>query len=293
MSVSTAYLGIILIWSTTPLAIKWSGEGPGFLFGLSARMLIGTLICLIIMAFMRVRLDWKKEALLTYLAASLGIFGSMLCVYWGAQYITSGMVSVLFGLTPLLTSVFAAIILRENSLNAIKLFGIFLALCGLVLVFYTDIAKSEIVYVGILAVIGATLLHSLSTVLIKKIGSQLPGIVINTGSLLISSFLFILVWLITDSELPQTLTLKSGGSILYLGVFGNVVGFTLYFYALKNMDASKIGLIPLITPVLALILGYVLNSETIGWTLISGTALIMLGLIFHNWRKTPVPVLDN
>src|SRR5512139_3832922 len=41
MSVPAAFLGVILIWSTTPLAIKWSAEGGGFLFGVSARMLLG------------------------------------------------------------------------------------------------------------------------------------------------------------------------------------------------------------------------------------------------------------
>ncbi len=292
MSVTTAYLGIIIIWSTTPLAIKWSGDGPGFLFGLTARMLIGTVICLLILAFMRVRLDWNKNALLTYLAASLGIFGSMLCVYWGAQHITSGMVSVLFGLTPLLTSVFAALILKENSLDLVKLFGIFLALCGLVLVFYTDIAQSNYAYIGILSVVCATILHSLSTVLVKKIDSKLPGLVINTGSLIVSSLLFIVVWFASSSDFPQILPFRSGASILYLGIFGNVIGFTLYFYALKNLDASKIGLIPLITPVLALLLGYVLNAEAIGLTLILGTGLIMLGLVFHNWKKPQMVTLD-
>ena len=44
MSVPAAYLGIILIWSTTPLAVKWSGEGPGYLFGVTARMVIGALL---------------------------------------------------------------------------------------------------------------------------------------------------------------------------------------------------------------------------------------------------------
>jgi len=292
MSVTTAYLGIIIIWSTTPLAIKWSGDGPGFLFGITARMIIGTLICLLILAFMRVRLEWHKNAILTYLAASVGIFGSMLCVYWGAQHITSGMVSVLFGLTPLLTSVFAAIILKENSLDLLKLFGICLALCGLVLVFYTDIARSDYANIGILAIVCATLLHSLSTVLVKKIDSRLPGIVINTGSLVVSSLLFIAVWLASQNPFPETIPLKAGTSILYLGVFGNVIGFTLYFYALKNMDASKIGLIPLITPVLALILGYVLNAEPIGLTLMLGTGLIMLGLLFHNWKRPRVTALE-
>ncbi len=290
MSVNAAYLGIILIWSTTPLAIKWSGDGPGFLFGVTSRMLIGALVCLLILAFMRLRLHWHKQAVQTYLAASLGIFGSMLFVYWGAQYITSGMVSVLFGLSPLLTSVFAAFMLKEKSLAPNKLLGIVIALCGLVVVFYSDIARSSNAYYGIVAVIAATGLHSLSTVMIKKIDCRLPGIIINTGTLLISSLLFLLVWSLTDSHLPDVIPLKSGGSILYLGIFANVVGFTLFFYALKNMDANKIGLIPLITPVIALLIGYVFNAEDVGWTLLAGTGLILTGLLAHNWRRPRVSV---
>jgi drug/metabolite transporter (DMT)-like permease len=285
MSITAAYLSIIVIWSTTPLAIKWSGDGPGFLFGVTSRMLIGLLICLVILAFMRVRLQWHRQAVHTYLAASLGIFGSMLLVYWGAQYITSGTVSVLFGLTPLLTSVFAAVLLKENSLDVSKIIGIFIALCGLLVVFYSDIASSEYAVDGIIAVLAATTLHSISTVLIKKIDCRLPGIVINTGTLLVSSLLFMLVWLFSDNTLPEVIPLKSGSSILYLGVFGNVIGFTLFFFALKNMDASKIGLIPLITPVIALIIGHAFNAEEVGWTLINGAVLILLGLVAHNWSS--------
>jgi drug/metabolite transporter (DMT)-like permease len=50
------------------------------------------------------------------------------------------------------------------------------------------------------------------------------------------------------------------------------------------MKASSLGLIPLITPVLALSLGYLLNSEEIGWTLMIGAGLILSGLFAHNWR---------
>jgi len=293
MSISAAYLGIIIIWSTTPLAIKWSGDGPGFLFGVTSRMLIGLLVCVLIMAFMRVRLHWSKQAVHTYLAASLGIFGSMLFVYWGAQYITSGMVSVLFGLSPLFTSIFAAILLKENSLDLSKILGILIALCGLVIVFYSDIANSHHAFNGIIAIVAATTLHALSTVLIKKIDCRLPGIVVNTGTLLVSCLLFLLAWLLSDSQLPESITLRTGGSILYLGILGNVVGFTLFFYVLKNMDANKIGLIPLITPVIALIIGHALNAEDIGWTLIVGTMLILLGLLAHNWRPRSAGIVIN
>lgn len=285
MSVPTAYIGIILIWSTTPLAIQWSGQGSGFLFGVTARMFIGAFICLLILAFMRIKLQWHKKAILTYFTASLGVFGSMLCVYWAAQYITSGMISVLFGLTPLLTSIFAALILNERSLQFGKILGIALGLLGLIAIFYTDIVQGEQAYYGMLAVVAATTLHSFSTVVIKRLDCQLQGIVVNTGTLIVSCALFVIVWILAGVELPQSIPLKSGASILYLGVIGNVVGFTLFYYALKNLNASSMGLIPLVTPVIALLLGYLFNNETIDLNLAIGSALIMSGLLAHHWDQ--------
>ena len=52
MGVPSAYLGVILIWSTTPLAILWSSQEVGFVFGVSSRMLIGAVLALIIAALM-------------------------------------------------------------------------------------------------------------------------------------------------------------------------------------------------------------------------------------------------
>ncbi|MET0109749.1 MAG: hypothetical protein ABW084_12685 [Candidatus Thiodiazotropha sp.] len=49
MSVPAAYLGIVLIWGTTPLAIKWSGEGVGYLFGVTGRMVIGVILALLVL----------------------------------------------------------------------------------------------------------------------------------------------------------------------------------------------------------------------------------------------------
>lgn len=54
MSVPAAYLGVILIWSTTPLTIKWSGEGVGFLFGVTGRMALGAALCVALIKLLRI-----------------------------------------------------------------------------------------------------------------------------------------------------------------------------------------------------------------------------------------------
>lgn len=55
MSVPAAYLGVVLIWGTTPLAIKWSGEGVGYLFGVTGRMVIGVVLALVLVYLMRLQ----------------------------------------------------------------------------------------------------------------------------------------------------------------------------------------------------------------------------------------------
>lgn len=284
MSVPAAYLGVILIWSTTPLAVKWSSEGAGFLFGSAARMLLGTVFCLIVLTVLRTRVPWHTAARRVYFASSIGIYGAMLCVYWGAQFIPSGLISVLFGLTPLVTAIMSAVFLQERSISTAKMFGIVLGIAGLVIIFRSELVLQHNAVYGIAAVLVSVLLHSTSTVLVKRHNAGLPAMVVNAGGLLVSSAMYLLTWLLFDRQVPSHMSLQASVSIVYLSLFGTVLGFSLYFYALRHLQANHIGLIPLITPVSALLLGQTFNGEHITAAIWTGTGLIMTGLILHQWH---------
>ena len=85
------------------------------------------------------------------------------------------------------------------------------------------------------------------------------------------------------AELPNEWPLRAGASIVYLGVIGSVLGYAMYFYALRHVSASKMALITLITPVVALMLGQILNNEMIDVEVWVGTVMILLGLTLHQW----------
>ena len=53
MSVPIAYICVIIIWSTTPLGISWSGDGVGYAFGVALRMTIGLIALLLIIRLMK------------------------------------------------------------------------------------------------------------------------------------------------------------------------------------------------------------------------------------------------
>lgn len=286
MSVPLAFIGVIVIWSTTPLAIKWSGEGPGYLFGVTGRMAIGALLCLLIINLLRKPLPWHKQARHAYLAATLATFTAMLSVYAGAQYISSGLVAVLFGLTPIITALFAQRILGERCLTAEKTAGMLFAIIGLAVIFAEDnLTRQDNLWLGAGLVLTATTLHSLSTVLVKRVNAQLSGITVTTGALVVTLPLFFITWLLLDGKPPAALPTHAAGSILYLGLVGSVIGYTLYYYVLRHSMASSVGLIPLITPVMALLLGNIANKENFSAELLIGTGLILIGLTLHQWGR--------
>ncbi len=285
MSVPAAYLGVILIWSTTPLAIQWSAQGASFSFAVMARMLIGLAICLLLLVATRTAFPFTPAARRLYAVSGLSMFVAMLLTYWGALHIPSGLISVIFGLSPLVTGVFAALWLSERTLTPIRLVGLGLALAGLWALFGQPWPGDGHATLGTAAVLAGMTAQALGLVWIKRLNVRVSALAITTGSLGVAVPFFVLAWALADSaQIPSDITPRASAAIIYLGVLGSVVGFTLYYYIIKHLDAGRVALITLITPVTALLIGQTLNAEFIpamGWV---GIALIGAGLVLYEWR---------
>ena len=285
MPLPAAYLTIILIWSTTPLAIKWSAQGVGFAFAVASRMAIGLAVAGLIMALWRIGLPLHRRARMSYLASGLGLFGAMTLTYWGSQYIHSGLVSVLFGLSPLVTGLMAMRWLEEKALTPPKLAGMLLGLAGLAAIFGDSREMGGIrAAAGVAALLAGVAIYSASLVWIKRIDDDSPALATTAGAMVVSLPLFTLVWWLTDGHIPAQMPLRAEAAILYLGLFGSVLGFALYYYIIKHMETGKVALITLITTVLALLLGSLLNGEAVSGRVWLGTACIVLGLSLHQWE---------
>jgi drug/metabolite transporter (DMT)-like permease len=279
MSVPAAYLGIVLIWGTTPLAIKWSGEGVGYLFGVTGRMVIGVILALLVLRLIGQPLVWHKRARHTYLAAGLGIFIAMTAVYWASQFIPSGWVSVVFGLSPIFTGLMARIWLQEPGLDLQRFLAVLVALAGLGTIFSVGVDLGVGFVLGLCGVLISVITHCASAVWVKRIDAQLHGLVVTAGGLMVAVPLFLLSWFLQGQSWPVVIEQRALTSILYLGIVGSVLGFALYFYVLRHVETTKVALITLITPVIALLMGNWLNAEQVDVKVWFGTALIMLGLL--------------
>lgn len=293
MSLSAAFVSVILIWSTTPLAIKWSALGVGFSFAVFARMAISVLLCAALLAVLRIRLPLHRRALHSYVASGMSMWVTMMLAYWSSQYVSSGMISVLFGLSPLITSLGAMIWLKEESLTASKLAGMLLGLAGLALVFRGGLGLGEGAALGLTALFLAVVTQALGLVWIKKVGDDSPPLATTFGSLAVGLPLFFAAWWLADGHQPAVLPERATAAIIYLGTVGSVLGFMLYYYMIKHMDTGRIALINLITPVLALLLGHGLNNEAVLPQVWFGTTFILLGLGLHRWGAQWLAYLRN
>jgi len=278
MSVPMAYMGVIIVWSTTPLAILWSSQDVGFIFGVTSRMAIGAVLALMATAILGLGMKWHRRALLAYVAAGVGIYGAMLSVYWAAQFIPSGWISVIFGLSPVVTGLMASQWLQGETLSRHRLAGMAMGLAGLAMIFGTSLSLNGGAVFGVIGVLLSVLIHSASAVWVKRIDADVPAIVLTSGGLAFAAPLFLLTWLIVEGEIPQVIPARTMGAIGYLALFGSVLGFALYYYVLRHVQATRVALITLVSPVAALMLGNMLNGEAVTSDVLLGAALILSGL---------------
>jgi drug/metabolite transporter (DMT)-like permease len=286
MLVSIAYMVVLLIWSTTPLAIVWSSESINPTMAVLLRMLIAVVLGGLIIVTRKIAFPWHPKAVRLYAFSALGIFGGMSFSYLAAGYLSSGVLSLVFGLAPAFSAILARRILAEPKISVLRKLSMALSFAGLGLVCANNLSLSTDSIYGFIFVLIAVFLFSLSSVLVKSVSLAIHPMATTVGALALSMPLFIINWLFLDGSLDtDQWEPRSIWATLYLGIFGSLIGFVAYFFVLQRLTASTVALITLITPVIALSLGAVLNNEVIHSQLIVGALLVISGLAMYHWGE--------
>jgi len=281
MRLPLTYFMVVLVWASTPLGIKLSGDSFSFLAAAASRMGLALILVLPILLLLRKplvqhRSDWK-----VYFSAALGIFPALPMVYWSAQYISSGLISVLFGLAPFVTGIMTLLIMRTNPFDGQKLIALLMAVVGLLVIFQGQLKLGADSVYGVIAILLAVTVFALSSVLLQRQASNIEPIRQTAGALLVSFPGLLLAWFVVDGELPQNISNTSLLAVSYLAIFGSLLGFPAYFYLLKHLSASTVSLTTLMTPGIAIMLGATLAGEPIEPAVMVGAGIILLSLVFY------------
>lgn len=281
MKVALAYSSVVAIWATTPLAIQWSNSSLSFIAAISARMVFALVICLSILLLIRQPLVNKKSDWKAFAAGALSLFPNMLLVYWSAQFIPSGLIPVVLGVYPFFVGALSHFFLQENVFTPTRIVALIIAILGLMVIHYDQLQVGAEGVWGVLGILGSAIMFSVSSVWLKLVGANVGPIQQATGSLIIAAPMFALTWWVFDGQWPDDLDNKSIIGVLYLTLAGSVIGHTLFFYILRHCKVSTVSLITLITPLMAIVLGALVEDEHVSLNALVGAGMIIISLAFY------------
>jgi drug/metabolite transporter (DMT)-like permease len=278
------YALLVLIWSSTWVAIKIGLEDAPALLGAGIRFAAAGVLLLGFAALRKRPLKTDKV-----LAVVLGLLPFAFCyglVYWGEQYIPSGLTAVLFGVMPLYTAVLAALLLQDEPLSARLLAGVARALAGraLAVVEGLELGSEDRAAIGAIAVVLSPLGAALGNVALKRRGARLDAIVLNGWGMLIGGALLLAGSAGSEDWGDAVWSANALGSILYLAVVGSAVAFVVLTILLREMSAQASSFIALMIPFGALIFGALIYSEPITGRAVAGAALVVAGLLAARGR---------
>lgn len=200
--------------------------------------------------------------------------------FWGQQYVPSGLAAVMFATVPLFTIVFAHISIPNDPFTLQRLAGVFLGIAGVALIFSDQLrAESYIAVLGCLGFLVGAVTHALAQVTIKARGQDIDPLVIAATQTAAGGILmFFLGVSLEGNPFEIDWTTQALLSLIYLAVFGSALAFFLLYWLLQHVKVTTVTSMGLVHPVVAVSAGWVVLHETLGWTVLMGTAAVLGGL---------------
>lgn len=186
------YALLCIIWGSTWLAIKvgYGGLGPftvAALRFLCAGMLLTILVPVLGARWPRGRTEWAVVVCVGVLLFG-GDYG---LIYWGEQFIDSGLTAILFATLPLFTVALAHVYIPGDRITARKLAGTLLALGGVIALFGESLRLDASQLAPMAAIVAATILAAIAGVVTKRHGATLHAAALNAPAMLIGGVVLI------------------------------------------------------------------------------------------------------
>jgi drug/metabolite transporter (DMT)-like permease len=275
----------VVIWSSTWVAIKIGLEDVPPLLGAGIRFALAGAALLVVARLLGRRLG--TDAFLAGLLALLPFAGAYGLIYWGEQYVPSGLAAVLFGVMPLYSATIASIALADEPLKPRLVAGIAVAIGGLAIAFGESLAlgDAEWALLAATACAIAPLAAAIGNVAIKRRGHALDPIVLNGWAMLGGGALLLAASAPSEDWASATWTAQAIGSIGYLAIIGSAVPFVTLTILLRNLPAVTVSYITLLLPFGALAFGAALYDEHVTLAAIGGALLVASGLLIAQWPR--------
>ncbi len=282
-NLALTYALLVFIWATTPLAIVWSVSDLHLMWALLLRFFIALPLAVIILLILRTPFPMHRQAVHSYIAGSFSLIGSQIFTYAATQYLSSGMIALMFGLAPIMAGLIGRFAFGQQ-LYKLQWLGMAIAVSGLAIICLSG-ANQHVHPFGIVLMLISVFVYSFSIFWVKKVNAQIQPMAQATGSILVSSIFascFIpFIWQYAPTHLPEA---KSLFALIYTVLMASLVAMFCYFKLIQNIQATTLSLTTVITPMLAMIIGAALNHEQLSIMVFVGAFIILSGLFLYFYK---------
>jgi len=276
--VLAAYLVLCIVWGATFLAIRVGVQHlPPALFA-GARFLTAGVVLLLVTAVLkrpmpRGTADWAR----TVLVGTLLLVSGNGLVVWGAQYVPSGKTAVVMVTGPLWMALFDGLIPGAASRPGwSQIGGLLVGFSGALLLVGGDAATlRQADWRGPAAMFLASMSWAFGSVYWKRHPIAVSPYITAALHMTIGGALLTAIGLLAGEGGRWQFSVPGVGAVLYLIVFGSVVGYSCYVYVLKHTTLTLTSTYVYVNTVVAVILGWaVLGEEITGRTVMAMVAVL-------------------
>lgn len=216
-------------------------------------------------------LNWLPRLLILG-ALNFSLFWVLL--FLSAYRLPGGVAATLGAVQPLIV-VFLSALLLQTQIRAAAVAAALLSIAGVALLVLTPAAELD--SIGVLAGLGGALSMAAGVVLTRKWQPPVPPLTFTAWQLTAGGLLLVPVALWAVPEVPQFTAANIAG-LAYMSLIGGALTYILWFRGLARLDPSQVSLLGVLSPLSAVILGWVLLGETLTPNQMIGAVLALFSL---------------
>lgn len=283
-----AWLVVCVVWGSTYLFIRIGVEHlPPFLFAGVRFLLSGAILGAFALRHAASRPQTAAEWRTLALTGTLFFAGGNGLVVWAEQYVSSGAASVYVVTVAIWAAVFDAVIPGGTSRFTTRVVvGLLAGLLGSLLL--VGISPSELLAADLRGPVALTIASAswaFGTVLSKRRPVKASPWASAAIQMLSGGAVLAVLGLALGEAPRWTSTAAGYGALAYLIVFGAIIGFSAYVYALRHMSATAVGTYAYVNPVVAVLLGWLVLKEPISGRMLVAMALMLGGVLLIQGTK--------
>lgn len=270
------------LWGTTYLTTSLFLPPDRPLLAATLRALPAGLLLLIVCRRLPRGAWWWKSWVLGVL--NIGAFFALLFV--AAYRLPGGVAAIVGGIQPLIVALLASRLLHERLTPRTLIAGV-AGVFGVALI--TLQAQARLDALGLLAAAGGTVAMALGIVLTRRWGSPAAPLT-TTAWQLMTGGLTLLVLLFVFEGLPTVaLTPVNVAAYAYLSLVGTAFAYVMWFRGIAALPASTTAFLGLVSPVVAIVLGWAVAHQALSAVQLAGVAVV-LGSIVAGILSRPTPI---